>query len=90
MQRFPQELINVKVTDKHAVTGNDAVAKAIEAGSEKLGDSGRILVRPSGTRTTGSRDGWCAPTSEQAHEVAAPEIAEVIEKELGLQESSIF
>lgn len=81
MQRFPQELINVKVTDKHAVTDNSTVAQAIEAGNGELGDSGRILVRPSGTEPL-VRVMVEAPTHEQAHEVAA-KIAQVIESELG-------
>ena len=81
MQRFPQELINVKVTDKHAVTDNSAVAQAIEAGNGELGDSGRILVRPSGTEPL-VRVMVEATTHEQAHEVAA-KIAQVIEAELG-------
>ena len=81
MQRFPQELINVKVTDKHAVTDNNTVAQAIEAGNGELGDSGRILVRPSGTEPL-VRVMVEAPTHEQAHEVAA-KIAQVIEAELG-------
>lgn len=81
MQRFPQELINVKVTDKHAVTDNSTVAQAIEAGNGELGDSGRILVRPSGTEPL-VRVMVEAPTHEQAHEVAA-KIAQAIESELG-------
>lgn len=81
MQRFPQELINVKVTDKHAVTDNSTVAQAIEASNGELGDSGRILVRPSGTEPL-VRVMVEAPTHEQAHEVAE-KIAQVIESELG-------
>ena len=81
MQRFPQELINVCVTDKHAVTNNEVVAKAIEEGAAELGSSGRILVRPSGTEPL-VRVMVEAPTHDQAHEVAA-KIANVIEAELG-------
>ena len=81
MQRFPQELINVCVTDKHAVTNNEVVAKAIEEGADELGSSGRILVRPSGTEPL-VRVMVEAPTHDQAHEVAA-KIADIIEAELG-------
>ena len=49
MTRFPQTLINVCVKDKHAVEGNAAVAAAVAAAEEALGDSGRVLLRPSGT-----------------------------------------
>ena len=49
MTRFPQTLVNVHVKDKHAVDGNAAVAAAVEAAEAELGDSGRVLLRPSGT-----------------------------------------
>lgn len=49
MTRFPQTLINVRVNDKHAVDGNAAVQAAVEAAEAELGDSGRVLLRPSGT-----------------------------------------
>lgn len=81
MQRFPQELINVQVTDKHAVNDNEAVQSAIKAQAEKMGDAGRILVRPSGTEPL-VRVMVEAPTHEDAHEVAEA-IADVIEAELG-------
>lgn len=57
MQRFPQELINVRVADKHAVSENAVVANAIAEAEAKLDGSGRILVRPSGTEPARSRDG---------------------------------
>lgn len=46
---YPQVLKNVRVTDKTAVCEDLDVKKAIEAVTEALGDSGQILVRPSGT-----------------------------------------
>lgn len=49
MTRFPQTLINVRVRDKHAVDGNEVVRAAVAAAEEALGDSGRVLLRPSGT-----------------------------------------
>lgn len=49
MTRFPQTLINVRVADKHALEGNAAVAAAVAAAEAELGDSGRVLLRPSGT-----------------------------------------
>lgn len=83
MQRFPQELINVKVSDKQAVTTNAAVQEAIAAEEEKLGDTGRILVRPSGTEPL-VRVMVEAPTHDEA-KAAAQAIACVIEKELGIE-----
>lgn len=49
MTRFPQTLINVRVNDKHAVEGNAVVAAAVAAAEEAMGDSGRVVLRPSGT-----------------------------------------
>lgn len=49
MKKFPQTLINVRVRDKHAMEGNEAIAAAVAKAEEALGDSGRVLLRPSGT-----------------------------------------
>lgn len=46
---YPQLLKNVRVSDKKAAAENEAVAKAVLAVSEALGEDGRILVRESGT-----------------------------------------
>ncbi len=49
MRKFPQTLINVRVADKQAVAQSAAVAAAVAAAEEALGDTGRVLLRPSGT-----------------------------------------
>lgn len=49
MQKFPQLLINVKVTDKNKVTENEKVKAVIEEVEKEMNGDGRILVRPSGT-----------------------------------------
>ena len=46
---YPQKLINVRVKDKKAAQDDPAVQEAVRAVAEELGDSGRILVRESGT-----------------------------------------
>ncbi len=46
---FPQALVNVRVTDKAAAQADEEVQKAVKAVEERLGNSGRILVRASGT-----------------------------------------
>ncbi len=46
---YPQVLENVRVTDKPAVMSDPDVAAAVESAEKELGDSGRILVRESGT-----------------------------------------
>ncbi len=49
VKMLPQVTKNVKVADKAAVRENAAVQKAVAAVAERLGDSGRILLRESGT-----------------------------------------
>ena len=46
---YPQVLENVKVTDKTAAQNDADVQAAVQAVAEALGDTGRILVRESGT-----------------------------------------
>ena len=46
---YPQVLKNVRVHDKQAARNDPAVQEAVEAVSQKLGATGRILVRESGT-----------------------------------------
>ncbi len=49
LQIYPQVLKNVRVVDKAAAQNDPAVVAAVEEVAKKLGDSGRILVRESGT-----------------------------------------
>jgi len=49
VRRLPQTLVNVRVTDRDAATGDPAVCEAVAAAESELGDSGRVLLRPSGT-----------------------------------------
>lgn len=46
---YPQVLENVKVTDKAAAQNDPDVQAAVQAVAAELGDTGRILVRESGT-----------------------------------------
>jgi phosphoglucosamine mutase len=78
VQRLPQTLINVPVRDRMAVSESDEVAEAVNAVEEELGDSGRVLLRPSGTEQL-VRVMVEAPTQEQADEVAT-RLAEVVAK----------
>jgi phosphoglucosamine mutase len=49
MTRYPQVLVNVPGVDKSRVASSAELAKAVAAAEQELGDSGRVLVRPSGT-----------------------------------------
>ena len=47
--KYPQVLKNVRVTDKAAVRNNVHVQQVVAQVGERLGDSGRVLLRESGT-----------------------------------------
>ncbi|MDH6197028.1 phosphoglucosamine mutase [Mycobacterium frederiksbergense] len=49
MRTLPQVLINVKVADKATVAEAPSVQSAVAQAEAELGDTGRILLRPSGT-----------------------------------------
>ncbi len=46
---YPQTLKNIRVKDKVAAQADPAVCAAVQKVADRLGDSGRILVRESGT-----------------------------------------
>jgi phosphoglucosamine mutase len=49
MERLPQVLINVEVSEKDRLESEDAVWEAVAEEERRLGDDGRVLVRASGT-----------------------------------------
>lgn len=49
MRRYPQVLLNVEVADRDALEEAVEVWEAVGAAERELGDSGRVLVRASGT-----------------------------------------
>lgn len=80
MTRFPQTLINVRVKDKHAADGNQAIADAVAAAEAELGEDGRVLLRPSGTEPVVRV--MVEAMDEQAAEQHAKAIAKVVEREI--------
>ena len=73
---LPQVLQNVAVGDKAAVAASPAVAEAVAAAEAELGETGRVLLRPSGTEQL-VRVMVEAPTQELA-ESTASRIAAVV------------
>ena len=67
---LPQVLENVRVADKDAVAASPTVQQAVSAADARLGDTGRVLLRPSGTEQL-VRVMVEAPTIEEARGVAA-------------------
>jgi phosphoglucosamine mutase len=49
MLRLPQVLVNVRGVDKSRAGEDEALAKAVAEAEAELGDTGRVLLRPSGT-----------------------------------------
>ena len=49
MDVYPQVLINVSGVDRSRLADDDEVQAAIVAAEAELGDTGRVLLRPSGT-----------------------------------------
>lgn len=49
MQKYPQEMINVKVTDKSRLKSCPAIDDAVLDVSKRMQGRGRVLLRPSGT-----------------------------------------
>ena len=69
MQRLPQVLVNVPGVDKGRVAASPAVAAAVAAAGAELGETGRVLLRASGTEPL-VRVMVEAPTADQARGVA--------------------
>jgi phosphoglucosamine mutase len=49
MDRYPQRLINVRVREQRPLESVPEIARVSERVKAKLGDQGRLLIRPSGT-----------------------------------------
>ena len=82
MTRLPQALINVKNVDKARATIDRGVLDAVAEAEAELGETGRVLLRPSGTEPV-VRVMVEAPTDEQATAVAE-RLAAVVSERVGL------
>ncbi|NLG11285.1 MAG: phosphoglucosamine mutase [Coriobacteriaceae bacterium] len=81
MTKYPQALINVKVVNKAGLKDSMAISTAVEEAQVRLQESGRILVRASGTESL------VRVMVEASDEVVANEVAqklaEIVKTELG-------
>jgi phosphoglucosamine mutase len=79
---FPQVIVNIKVREKKPLESIPAVAAAIRAAEAELKDSGRVLIRYSGTEPLARV--MIEAESEEAMQRLADGIADAIRKELGI------
>jgi len=49
MEKQPQKLVNVRLDNKEAVMNHQLVQEALQVAEVRLGDCGKLVVRPSGT-----------------------------------------
>lgn len=82
MQATPQKLINVKGVERSGVAGCQPLQDAIAQAEAELGDTGRVLLRPSGTEPL-VRVMVEAQTQETADTIAQ-RLADVVAKELAI------
>lgn len=82
MTVFPQVLVNVAGVDRTRADSDPEVLAAVETESAALGDTGRVLLRPSGTEQL-VRVMVEAATAEQARAVA-DRLADVVRARLAL------
>lgn len=78
---YPQELVNIRVTNKNGVMEIPAVKAVMDEVEAEMAGNGRILVRPSGTEPL-LRIMAEAETDEKTHEYVT-RIADVVRQEIG-------
>jgi phosphoglucosamine mutase len=79
---FPQVIVNIKVREKRPLESIPAVAAAIRAAEEELKDSGRVVIRYSGTEALARV--MIEAESEEAMQRQSKAIADAIRTELGV------
>ncbi|HMH12251.1 MAG TPA: phosphoglucosamine mutase [Edaphobacter sp.] len=79
---FPQVIVNVKVREKRPLEGIPNVASAIRAAEDELADSGRVVIRYSGTEALARV--MIEAESEPRMRYHADAIADAIRGELGV------
>ena len=80
MEKLPQKLVNVRVSDRDAAASSRAVQAAVEREAAALEGRGRVLLRPSGTEPL-VRVMVEAPTADEA-EAVCDRLVAVVRSEL--------
>ena len=82
MTVYPQVLVNVRGVDHHALRDDVTIADAVTVAETALGDTGRVLLRPSGTEPM-VRVMVEAEHQDTAQRIAQ-ELADVVREQLAL------
>jgi phosphoglucosamine mutase len=82
MTVYPQVLVNVRGVNHHGLAGNSSIAEAVGAAEAELGDTGRVLLRPSGTEPMVRV--MVEALDQATAERVAHGLADVVEHELSL------
>ena len=80
MTVYPQVLVNVRGVDHHAMADDAEIASAVRAAEAELGDTGRVLLRPSGTEPMVRV--MVEAADQQAAEAHAEKLAAVVRERL--------
>lgn len=81
MQRYPQQLINVRLDAQREIVGLPQVQEAVRSAEEELNGRGRVLLRPSGTEplirvmVEGIDDAQVASIADRLADVVRAQIA---------------
>jgi phosphoglucosamine mutase len=80
MTVYPQVLVNVRGVDHHALGADAEIAAAVERAEAELGETGRVLLRPSGTEPMVRV--MVEAADQDAAEAHANRLAEVVRERL--------
>lgn len=82
MQRLPQVLVNVNGVDKAGADACEPLQDAVRKAGAELGETGRVLLRPSGTEPVVR---VMVEAADQGHaQQVADDLADVVRRELAL------
>jgi phosphoglucosamine mutase len=82
VERLPQVLVNVRDVDKSRASSDDELGAAVAAAEGRLGRTGRVLLRPSGTEPVVRV--MVEAAEQQEADLVAAELAEVVRSRLAL------
>ena len=80
MTKFPQVLLNVRNVAKERLAGSTVIQDAVRSAEAELGDSGRVLLRPSGTEPLIRV--MVEASSDSVASAIATSLAEIVQQEL--------